>query len=177
MLFLVLGSCLGLALSACKATKQALAPAAGRVLFTGHEPVKKVRLFFPALHKAGLVEEGAEIYATASLLNQAKQVLLLVLAGPKNLKTEGAPSFGSGAAMREMFMDGKDLAVLDLAIGTALSHPGGTTAEYASLLSLWKSLSVNFPQAKRLQILIDGQPAVSLAGHVDLLSPLSAADF
>lgn len=166
-----------LCLQACKPTTQAQAPASGRALFTGREPIRKVRIFFPALHKAGLVEEGAEIYATSSMLNQAKQVVLLVMRGPQNPKSEGAPSFGAGAGMREMFLEGKDLAVVDLTADTVRSHPGGTTAEYASLLSLWKSLSVNIPQAKRLQILIEGQPVESLAGHVDLLDPLGASDF
>jgi len=35
------------------------------------------------------------------------------------------------------------------------------------------SLTLNFPQIKRVQILIDGKAAESIAGHISLKQPVS----
>lgn len=148
-------------------------------LFTGKEAKRKVLLTFPSRQQPGFVTVEREIYATASNVNQAKQVLLALLAGPNGQGNEAsaAPCFGPQAAFLELYLDGKGLAVLDLPAATVAALPGGTSSEVATLFCLVRTLSANVPQVGRVQVLIDGQVTESLRGHMDLQDPLTLADF
>ena len=54
--------------------------------------------------------------------------------------------------------------------------PGGVQSERLVLAALANTLAVNFPQVQQLAIEIDGVPAETLKGHVDLSTPF-VADF
>lgn len=54
--------------------------------------------------------------------------------------------------------------------------PGGVQTERLVLTALIDTLAVNFPQVQQLAIEIDGVPAETLKGHVDLTTPF-VADF
>jgi hypothetical protein len=41
-----------------------------------------------------------------------------------------------------------------------------------TVYSIVNSLALNFPQIKRVQILIDGKPIESIAGHLSLKQPI-----
>jgi hypothetical protein len=47
----------------------------------------------------------------------------------------------------------------------------------AVLYSLVRSFVANIPEVSRVLVLVDGEPAESLLGHMDLLDPLTLADF
>jgi spore germination protein GerM len=53
------------------------------------------------------------------------------------------------------------------------NHPGGSSAELMTVYSIVNTLTLNFPQIKRVQILIDGKPIETIAGHLSLREPLS----
>ncbi len=166
---------LGLPLACGKKSSQGTGKASA--LYTGSEAKRKVQLSFPAKAQAGFVTVEREIYATASLVNQAKQILLLLMAGPLASEKQAAAPFAPGATYRELFLDDKGLAVVDLPLATARALPGGTSAEVATLYSLVRTFTANVQGVGRVQILIDGQAAASLAGHVDIQDPLTLADF
>jgi hypothetical protein len=146
-------------------------------LYTGKEAKRKVVLSFPARAQTGFVSVEREIYATPSLVNQAKQVLQLLMAGPTEAEKQAAAPFGKDASFRELFLDGQGLAVIDLPTSTAQGLSGGTSAEVATLFSIVRTFTANIQGVGRVQILIDGQPAPSLSGHVDTMDPLTLADF
>ena len=52
-------------------------------------------------------------------------------------------------------------------------HPGGSSAEMMTLYSVVNSLTLNFPQIKRVQILIEGKAVETMAGHLSLKKPIS----
>jgi spore germination protein GerM len=52
-------------------------------------------------------------------------------------------------------------------------HPGGSSAEMMTVYSIVNSLSLNFPQIKRVQFLIDGKPIATIVGHLSLERPVS----
>lgn len=153
--------------------------AAQSPLFTGNEEQREVVLTFPALDKPGFVLVKRKIYATSSTVAQAKQVLLALMAGPLADGSEAGATacFGPGAAVQELYLDGKGLAVVDLAPETVQGLPGGTSAEVATLYCLIRSLSMNIPAINRVKLLVDGEEVESLRGHIDLRDPLSLADF
>ncbi len=146
-------------------------------LYTGKEPKRTVVLTFPAREQAGFVTVEREIFATRSAVNQAKQAVQWLMAGPLPEEKQAAAAFGPGASYREIFLDGAGLAVLDLPAATAQALPGGTSAEVATLYCIVRSLTANVQGVGRVQVLIDGQAAPSLAGHVDIQDPLTLADF
>jgi hypothetical protein len=42
-----------------------------------------------------------------------------------------------------------------------------------TIYSIVNSLSLNFPQIKKVQILIDGKPVETITGHLSLKQPVS----
>ncbi|HTB33937.1 MAG TPA: GerMN domain-containing protein, partial [bacterium] len=165
---------LGLALLAGACGRKAAAPGSTHSpLYTGEEPKRKVQLTLPSRQQAGFIQVDREIYATASEVNQGKQLLQALLDGPLPGEANAAPCFGPQAAYLELYLDNKGLAVVDLPQSTVDGLPGGTSAEVAVLYCLIRTLSQNLPQVARVQILIDGQVPESLRGHMDLQDPLS----
>ena len=166
---------LGLLAGACG--QKAAAPGSTHSpLYTGQEPKRKVQLTLPSRQQAGFVQVEREIYATASVVNQGKQLLQALLDGPLAGESNVAPCFGPQAAYLELYLDNKGLAVVDLPQSTVDGLPGGTSAEVAVLYCLIRSLGQNLPQVARVQILIDGRVPESLRGHMDLQDPLSLGD-
>lgn len=175
-LLVLLLTAAALGLGAC-GKKAGPANATASPLYSGQEAKRAVTLTLPAKDKAGFVQVKREIFQTASLVNQAKQVLQLLMDGPKPEDGGAAACFGPGAAYSELYLDGKGLAVIDLPSATVAGLPGGTSTEVATLYCLLRSLSANVPGVLRVQVLVDGAPAESLRGHVDTLDPLSLSDF
>jgi germination protein M len=144
-------------------------------LYTGKEQKLKVRLCFPSTERSGFVEEGAEIYLTASKGAQVKQLLQHLFHGPKG--PGAAPAFPQGFSYREVFVTEKGLAVVDLDPDSVKSLPGGTSSEFVSLYCLVRTLTENFKDLKQVQLLVGGESRESLAGHFDISGPLTLEDF
>jgi hypothetical protein len=72
-----------------------------------------------------------------------------------------------------IFLDGAT-AHINFSRETIQHLPGGVQSERLVLAALVDSLAVNFPQVQQLSIEIDGVPAETLKGHVDLNTPFSA---
>ena len=144
-------------------------------LFTGKEAKIKVRLPFPAKDKPGFAVQSAEIYQVSSQGAQIKQALNRLFEGPT---APGAnPAFPAGFKYRELFLTEKGLAVVDLDPDSVKALPGGTTSEFVALYCIVKTILDNFHDAKRVQILINGEAKESLAGHMDISGPLTLEDF
>ena len=54
------------------------------------------------------------------------------------------------------------------------NHPGGSSAELQTIYSIVNTLVINFPQIKRVQILVDGRKRRTLSGHILINMPLRA---
>ncbi len=67
-----------------------------------------------------------------------------------------------------------DLARINFSRDLVDGHPGGSLSELLTVYGLMNTLTVNFPHLHRLQILIDGQVASTLRGHVDISRPIKA---
>lgn len=167
-----------LGLSAC-GKKPAKVDELRSPLFTGKEATHEAVIYLPSEQKPGFVTVKRPIYVTASVVNQGKQLLQALMAGPKADGSEGgaAACFGPDAGYLELYLNGQGLAVVDLPAATVAGLPGGTSAEVATLYCLVRTLVTNLPGVTRVQVLIDGERAESLLGHVDLLDPLSLSDF
>jgi spore germination protein GerM len=86
-----------------------------------------------------------------------------------------ARSFPPDTTVRGAFLLPDGTAFVDLG-GPTLSRGWGTGAheELMAIGSLVRTIASNFPEAKRVRILINGEPAETLAGHISLTRSLPA---
>jgi hypothetical protein len=109
------------------------------------------------------VDRGGRIAATIRAL----------VDGPEEGATRTLPE---EAKLRRVFLDEETATVyLDFDPGLVVRHPGGTTAEALTLGSIARTLGANFPDVARMQLLVDGEPVETLAGHYDTSQPLEIA--
>jgi hypothetical protein len=72
----------------------------------------------------------------------------------------------------DVFVAARGVGYVDLSKEAAEGQREGSDAELLAVYSIVNSITVNFPSVPRVQILIDGHPAATLAGHVDISRPL-----
>ena len=88
------------------------------------------------------------------------------------------PSFPGDTVVRGVFLVPEGTAFVDLG-GATLTNGWGTGSheELMAVYSVVHTVTSNFPTVKRVRILVNGEPAETLAGHVALgkaLTPLSS---
>jgi spore germination protein GerM len=72
--------------------------------------------------------------------------------------------------LRNAFLLPRGVAVLDLAVDSGLSF--GSSEEISIVASLVDTTLQNVADTNRVRILVNGEPAETLGGHVDLTHPL-----
>ena len=89
---------------------------------------------------------------------------------------EGAPSpylslVPAGTMLRAFYVSDRGDAFVDLSPEVSTMHPGGSTNELLTVYAIVNTVTANLSSVQRVQILIDGKQADTLAGHVDLRRP------
>jgi spore germination protein GerM len=131
---------------------------------------KMVTLFFSEEEGEYLVGEKREIPRRDRVEEEAKETIVELIKGPKGKLIPAMPPHTKLLTLR---MDENGVAKVNFDKTLSKEHPGGSSAEMLTLYSIVNSLTVNFPQIKRVQILIDGKEAESIAGHISLKQPVS----
>jgi hypothetical protein len=142
---------------------------AEKPIFPPSAPLRKVRLFFPSVIKDGLLEvEEREIHSSENVSIEAKEIVAELIKGSREGRGMAIPA---QAKLREVFVEGEGLVFVDLTREIADAHPGGLTQEVSTIYAIVDSLTGNVPSIRRVQILIEGSEAETLAGHVGLGQP------
>jgi hypothetical protein len=76
-----------------------------------------------------------------------------------------------GTMLRAFFITDRGDAFVDLSPEVSTMHPGGSTNELLTVYAIVNTVTANLSSVERVQILIDGKQADTLAGHVDLRRP------
>jgi hypothetical protein len=141
-------------------------PASGTPAVTAVETVR-VTLFFPDASGMLHAEErdiprptGASAYLRALFAELQKGPTADGLVAPLPPKVQ----------LRNAFLLHEGEAVLDLAVDASLSF--GSDEELAIVGSLVDTTLQNVADTTRVRILVNGEPAETLGGHVDLTRPL-----
>lgn len=126
--------------------------------------VRPVTLFF----ERGDMRLGREQRNLALPENPAGAMSVVV----KTL-VKSSPVFPRDSAVRAAFLLPDGTAFVDLG-GPTLTNGWGTGSheELMAVYSIVSTVTTNFPEAKRVRILVNGEPADTLAGHVSLRQPL-----
>lgn len=130
---------------------------------------KKVLLYFSDSESEYLIGEKREILKKKEVKEEAKEIIVELIKGPKG---KLIPTLPSRAKLLSLQIN--DAGVAKVSFNPALSkdHPGGSSAEMMTVYSIVNSLALNFPQIKRVQILIDGKPIETITGHLSLRQPV-----
>ena len=76
-----------------------------------------------------------------------------------------------GTALRAFYITDRGDAFVDLSPEVSTAHPGGSSNELLTIYAIVNAVTANIPSVERVQILIGGKQAETLAGHVDLRRP------
>jgi spore germination protein GerM len=83
-----------------------------------------------------------------------------------------ASTLPEGTQVRDLFITHDGTAYVDFSPELALKHVGGSLAEINTVYAIVNTLTLNFPQIKKVQILVDDHAVDTLTGHLDLSRPL-----
>jgi len=130
------------------------------------DPRVKAKLFWLSDSDSSvLAPVTVELPLSSDPVLRSKQVLNTLLAGPVDVELRTLPP---DAVLLAFYILPDGTAIADFSEALATSIPSGIASEQLAVDSMARTLEANVPEVKRLKILIHGQEAETLAGHVDL---------
>ncbi len=87
--------------------------------------------------------------------------------GKRNLSA----TIPGGVKVRSVFVRDR-IAYVDLTSAVSSNHPGGSWSELLTVYSLVNTITENFTEIDKVQLLIEGKESETLAGHIDINRPL-----
>jgi hypothetical protein len=154
----------GLGAGLCLLASAASAPAQKEQLYS---------LFFPNKDRVRLGRDERRLSADGSTTDRVRIVTAAVLAAPPSGL---APVSPPGLLLRQVFVDGTGTAFVDLAFEKKSTGGLGASEERLALWAIVNSICFNFPEIKEVKILVGGDEARTLFGHVDISRPLLPDD-
>jgi spore germination protein GerM len=131
---------------------------------------KEVVLYFSDSEGEYLVGEKREISKKNEVRDEAKEAILELIEGPKG---KLVPTLPPRTKLLTLQINDAGLAKVNFSPALSKDHPGGSSGEMMTIYSIVNSLSLNFPQIKKVQILIDGKAVETITGHLSLKQPVS----
>ncbi|MBM3818200.1 MAG: GerMN domain-containing protein [Acidimicrobiia bacterium] len=126
-------------------------------------------LFYGAPDGTGLVGVRREVPLAEGVVPQGRAILTAQLEPAPEGHVSVIPQ---GTTLRAFYVTPQGDAFVDLNGDASAKHPGGSFTELLTVHAIVNAVTANLPSIQRVQILIDGREADTLAGHVDLRRPL-----
>jgi hypothetical protein len=138
---------------------------------TTEEPTRRIHanLFYVSEDGMGLVAVEREVPYGEDTATQARHLVVEQLKPAPQPLAQALPP---GTALRALFLTPQGDAFVDLSLDASKRHRGGSLDELFSVYTIVNLLTVNLPAIARVQILVEGREVDTLAGHIDLRSPL-----
>jgi len=133
---------------------------------------RMVKLYFSLAQGEYLVPQQRKILLPESGNEENKEikaVLEELIKGPKN--KDLFSTIPPDTRVRAVYVR-DEIIYVDFSSSLKEKHPGGTTGELLTVYSIVDTLLDNFPSYSRVQILVQGEPQTTLAGHIDIRHPL-----
>jgi len=151
-----------------------LQPESGGAPTSTAEPAANVpritaTVYYASADGQSLVPVRREVPLAEGLVPQGREIM--------GAQLESAPSpfvsvIPEGTALRAFYVTDRGDAFVDLSQEASSRHPGGSSTELLTVFAIVNAVTANLPTIQRVQILIEGREADTLAGHVDLRRPL-----
>ena len=130
---------------------------------------KGILLYFSDGESEYLIGEKREILKRDEIEEEAKDAINELIKGPKG---KLIPTLPTQTKLLSLELGEDGVAKVNFNKSLSKDHPGGSSAEMMTLYSVVNSLTLNFPQIKRVQILIEGKEIETIAGHLSLRQPV-----
>lgn len=131
---------------------------------------REVLLYFSDSEGEYLVGEKRKILKRNVAKEEARETVVELIKGPKG---KLIPTLPPRTELLTLEISDAGVAKVNFSPALSKDHPGGSSAEMMTVYSIVNSLSLNFPQIKRVQFLIDGKPIATIVGHLSLEQPVS----
>ena len=125
-------------------------------------------LYYASSDGQSLTAVKREVPLADGVLAQGRQII------QSQLEAAPAPYVSvvpAGTTLRAFYVTDRGDAFVDLSPEISTAHPGGSTTELLTVYALVNAVTTNLSSVQRVQILIGGKEADTLAGHVDLRRP------
>ena len=136
---------------------------------TSSQSTREVILYFSAVDGRTLVAETRKINECQLEEDCLSDTVQALIAGPAGSL---APILPAEVELRGVAVT-DSLVSIDFSRELIAAHPGGTQSELLTIYGLVDTLAVNFPYLRQVRILVEGAPAETLKGHVDLRQPIN----
>ena len=133
--------------------------------FASEENQREVTLFFESPEGEDLVPEKRKIFLTETVTDQARQTVRELIEGSRSGLVATIPQ---AAELREVYLSKNGTAYVDFSQSFVDGHSGGSSAEIDTVFSLVDTLTFNFPEIKRVKILVEWEERTTLKDHLDL---------
>ena len=133
-------------------------------------PKIKATLYFASEDGLRLVATEREVPLAEGAVAQARSILEAQLSAEAQAPL--ISTIPKGALLRGVFVSERNEVFVDLDPAIRTAHPGGAFRELMTVYTIVNAVLTNLPNLHEVQILIGGQEADTLAGHVDLRRPL-----
>lgn len=133
-------------------------------------PPQEVNLFLLDAEALMLVPVKTHRRLHPELTKRLSQIVTaLIQETPPNFRN----TIPRGTLLNEVYIDSQQTAYLDFSSHIRDGHIGGTAAEFLTIAAILKTVFDAFPdEIKQVQILIEGEEARTLTGHLNLSEPL-----
>jgi spore germination protein GerM len=135
------------------------------------EEMRSVTVFFGNKQADGFVSEMREVPVAQTFEDQVQAVLCELIKGAHDASKISAIPSGT-ELLRVFWVEDSQTLFLDFNAAFTANHPGGSTGEYFTIGTIFKTIAANFPQVVKVQFLIDGNTVESIAGHYAVDKPL-----
>ncbi len=125
----------------------------------------RVKLYFGSRTTKGLAIEEQEIARLPNQVDQVREIIIRLLAGPQGLNLVSA--IPAATSLMGLYIDQGGCAYLDFSAHISRNHPGGCYAELQTIYSVVNTLTANFDFIKKVKFLVNGAEIDTLAGHID----------
>ena len=145
-------------------------PAPGAPGAPGEARKSHATRFYVAQTGDELVPVSHEVPYGSTPGDQAREIVQAQLqAAPNGLLT----AIPTGTILRTIYLTPSGQAYVDFSPEIASNHTGGSLDEILAVYTIVDALTVNLADITSVQILVGGKEVETLAGHVDLRSPLA----
>jgi hypothetical protein len=151
--------------------RQAPGEAAAPVYPVSETTRTRVHLYFSGPDHTFLVAETRELPDSGDPSELGKRIVEALVEGPRSQSVRTLPA---QTVVRNVFITDDGTAYVDFSEEVTKGHPGGVQTELVSIYSVVNSLVLNLEGIFAVKLLIGGQEADTLAGHMDLRFPYKA---
>ena len=170
---LLLAVCMGMFGSAgfCQTADAPAGDSLQQMLPGTADPQLPVYLYFVDPENDYLVSEARHIADKEPLAAYCRKIVEALIQGPNGRAVNPIPD---QTALRAVYPGPKGVVYVDLTAPVKENHPGGVRSEMMTVYAIVNTLILNVSPVERVKLLIEGQEADTLAGHIDIRYPLKA---